>query len=96
MKIAPIHPGEILKIEFMEAFNLSQNALAKAIKVHPRRVNEIVNEKRGISADTALRLSKYFGTTAEFWMNLQLRYELEVTKDKVFDQIDAEIEKIVA
>ena len=96
MKIAPIHPGEILKTEFMEAFNLSQNALAKAIKVAPRRVNEIVNEKRGISADTALRLSKYFGTTAEFWMNLQLRYELEVTKDKVFDQIDAEVEKIVA
>ncbi len=96
MKIAPIHPGEILKSEFMEAFNLSQNALAKGIKVHPRRINEIVNEKRGISADTALRLSKYFGTSAEFWMNLQLRYELEITKDKVFDKIDAEIDKIVA
>ncbi len=96
MKIEPIHPGEILKLEFMEAFNLSQNALAKAIKVHPRRINEIVNEKRGISADTALRLSKYFGTTAEFWMNLQLKYELEITKDKVFDKIDAEIDKMVA
>ena len=96
MKIEPIHPGEILKLEFMAEFNLSQNALAKAIKVHPRRVNEIVNEKRGISADTALRLSKYFGTTAEFWMNLQLKYELEITRDKVFDKIDAEIDKIVA
>jgi len=96
MKIEPIHPGEILKLEFMEAFKLSQNALAKAIKVHPRRINEIVNEKRGISADTALRLSKYFGTTAEFWMNLQLKYELEITKDKVFDKIDAEIDKMVA
>lgn len=96
MKIEPIHPGEILRVEFMQAYNLSQNALAKAIKVHPRRVNEIVNEKRGISADTALRLSKYFGTTAEFWMNLQLKYELEITKDKVFDKIDAEIDKMVA
>lgn len=96
MKIEPIHPGEILKLEFMKEFNLSQNALAKAIKVHPRRVNEIVNEKRGISADTALRLSKYFGTTAEFWMNLQLKYELEITKDRVFDKIDAEIDKMVA
>ena len=96
MKIEPIHPGEILKQEFMAEFNLSQNALAKAIKVHPRRVNEIVNKKRGISADTALRLSKYFGTTAEFWMNLQLKYELEITRDKVFDKIDAEIDKIVA
>ena len=80
MKIEAIHPGEILKVEFMKAYSLSQNALAKAIKVHPRRINEIVNEKRGISADTALRLSKYFGTTAEFWMNLQLKYELEITK----------------
>ena len=96
MKIEPIHPGEILKQEFMKEFNLSQNALAKAIKVHPRRVNEIVNEKRGISADTALRLSKYFGTTAEFWMNLQLKYELEITKDKVLDKIDAEVDKMVA
>ena len=96
MKIEPIHPGEILKLEFMQAYNLSQNALAKAIKVHARRVNEIVNKKRGISADTALRLSKYFGTTAEFWMNLQLKYELEITKDKVFDKIDAEIDKMVA
>ncbi len=96
MKIEPIHPGEILRIDFLEAFGLSQNAVAKAIKVHPRRINEIVNEKRGVSADTALRLSKYFGTTPEFWMNLQLKYELETTKDKVFDKINAEIEKMVA
>ncbi len=96
MKLAPIHPGEILKSEFMEPFQLSQNALAKALKVHPRRINEIVNGKRGITADTALRLSKYFGTTAEFWMNLQLKYDLETTKEKVYEKIDAEIEKMSA
>lgn len=96
MKIAPIHPGEILKEEFMVPYKLSQNALANAIKVHPRRINEIVNQKRGISADSALRLAKYFGTTAEFWMNLQLKYELEVTKDKVFEKIDTEVQKRVA
>ena len=96
MKIEPIHPGEILKEEFMIPYKLSQNALSKAIKVAPRRINEIVNSKRGISADTALRLSKYFGTTAEFWLNLQLKYELEITKDKVFKRIDEEVEKIVA
>jgi addiction module HigA family antidote len=96
MKIAPIHPGEILNDEFMKPYKLTQNALAKAIKVSPRRINEIVNSKRGISADTALRLSKYFGTTAEFWLNLQLRYELEITKDNSLEKIDKEVDKMVA
>jgi len=94
-KIRPIHPGVILKEEFLKPFNISQNALAKALKVAPRRVNEIVNQKRGITADTALRLSKYFGTSAEFWVNLQSKYELESTKEKIAKKIDKEVEVYV-
>jgi addiction module HigA family antidote len=94
-KIKPIHPGVILKEEFLKPFNISQNALAKALKVAPRRVNEIVNQKRGITADTALRLSRYFGTTAEFWLNLQSKYELESTKEKIAKKIDKEVEVYV-
>ena len=91
-KIEPIHAGEILFEEFMQPFSLSQNALAKSLKVTPRRINEIVNKKRAITADTALRLSKFFGNSAEFWMNLQNKYELEMARDKSFEQIDVEIE----
>jgi len=91
-KIEPIHAGEILLEEFMQPFSLSQNALAKSLKVTPRRINEIVNKKRAITADTALRLSKFFGNSAEFWMNLQNKYELEMARDKSFEQIDVEIE----
>jgi len=91
-KIEPIHVGEILLEEFMQPFGLSQNALANALKVTPRRINEIVNKKRAITADTALRLSKFFGNSAEFWLNLQNKYELEMARDKFFEQIDAEIE----
>ena len=75
----------------MKPFNLSQNALAKALNVAPRRVNEIVNKKRAITADTALRLTKFFGNSAEFWLNLQKSYELECAKDKLFDKIDKEV-----
>jgi len=75
--------------------DISQNALARALKIPPRRVNEIVNQKRGITADTALRLSKYFGTSAEFWVNLQSKYELESTKDKIAKKIDKEVEVYV-
>lgn len=74
---APIHPGEILFLEFMEPLGLSQNRLAVALGVPPRRINEIVNGKRGITADTAVRLAAYFGTTEQFWMNLQSQFELE-------------------
>ncbi|CAA6825539.1 MAG: HigA protein (antitoxin to HigB) [uncultured Sulfurovum sp.] len=91
-KIEPIHAGEILFEEFMEPFALSQNALAKSLNVTPRRINEIVNKERAITADTALRLSKFFGNSAEFWMNLQNTYELEIARDKFFKQIDSEIE----
>jgi addiction module HigA family antidote len=91
-KIEPIHAGEILLEEFMQPFSLSQNSLAKSLNVTPRRINEIVNKKRAITADTALRLSKFFGNSAEFWMNLQNTYELEMARDKLFEQIDSEIE----
>ena len=80
-KIIPVHAGEILLEEFMQPFELSQNALAKALHVTPRRINEIVNKKRAITADTALRLAKFFGNSAEFWMNLQNRYDLETARD---------------
>ena len=91
-KIEPIHAGEILLEEFMQPFAISQNALAKSLNVTPRRINEIVNKKRAITADTALRLSKFFGNSAKFWMNLQNTYELEMARDKLFEQIDSEIE----
>lgn len=79
-KLAPIHPGEILREEFMAPFGLSSTALAKAIGVTPARVNDIVRERRGISADTALRLARYFRTDAQSWLNLQKHYELETAR----------------
>lgn len=91
-KIEPIHAGEILLEEFMQPFSLSQNALAKSLNVTPRRINEIVNCKRAITADTALRLARFFGNSAEFWMNLQNKYELEIARDKLAELIDSEIE----
>ena len=81
--LPPIHPGEILKLDFLDALEISQYRLAKAMHVPPRRINEIVQGKRGITADTALRLSKALGTTAAFWMNLQSRFDLETAKDGV-------------
>jgi addiction module HigA family antidote len=91
-KIEPIHAREILLEEFMKPFSLSQNSLANSLNVTPRRINEIVNKKRAITADTALRISKFFGNSAEFWMNLQNTYELEMARDKLFEKIDSEIE----
>ena len=79
-KMAPIHPGEMLREEFMEPMGLSSNALAMAIQVPATRISEIVNKRRGISGDTALRLGRYFRMTAEFWMNLQSHYELEIAR----------------
>lgn len=90
-KITPIHAGEILLEEFMQPFELSQNALAKALHVTPRRINEIVNKKRAITADTALRLAKFFGNSAEFWMNLQNKYDLEMARDTLSKKIDDEV-----
>lgn len=90
-KISPIHPGEILMEEFLKPFGVSQYKLAKDINVPPRRINEIVHGKRSISADTALRLSRYFNLSERFWLNLQSRYDLEVEKDKLNDRIEVEV-----
>lgn len=87
--IEPIHPGEILMEDFIEAFEITQNKLAVAIGVPPRRINEIVHGKRGITADTALRLARYFGTSEEFWMNLQSNYELRLERQALRDKIAA-------
>ncbi|WP_371151622.1 HigA family addiction module antitoxin [Buchananella felis] len=86
--IPPIHPGEVLMEDFITGLGITQNRLAVSIGVPPRRINEIVHGKRGITADTALRLAKYFGTTAEFWTNLQSQYELDLARDLAGDQID--------
>ncbi|MGI8445602.1 MAG: HigA family addiction module antitoxin [Streptosporangiaceae bacterium] len=79
----PVHPGEILLVEFLEPLDVSQYQLAKPVDVPARRINEIVHGQRRISADTALRLARYFGTSEWFWMNLQARYDLEVEKDRL-------------
>jgi addiction module HigA family antidote len=89
--LTPIHPGEILLEEFLQPMEISQYRLAKDISVPPRRINEIVHGKRGISADTALRLSRYFGLSERFWMNLQSRYDLETEKDKLGERIEQEV-----
>jgi len=86
-KLAPIHPGEILAEEFLTPMAISQYRLAKDIGVPPRRINEIVHGKRGITADTALRLGHYFGMTPQFWMNLQGRYDLETEADRLGKEI---------
>lgn len=86
-----VHPGEILQEEFLAPLGLSQYALAKAIKVPPRRINEIVQGKRRISADTALRLSRYFGNSAQFWLNLQVQYDLRREKRRLADRLHQEI-----
>ena len=88
---APVHPGEILLEEFLQPLGLSQYRLAKDISVHPRRINEIIHGKRSISADTALRLSRYFGLSERFWLNLQARYDLEVEKDKLEGRLENEV-----
>ncbi|MDQ0094986.1 HigA family addiction module antitoxin [Paeniglutamicibacter psychrophenolicus] len=85
----PIHPGEVLMEDFIKGFGISQNKLAVSIGVPPRRINEIVHGKRAITADTALRLGRYFGVSPQFWLNLQTRYALELAEDRVADQIAA-------
>ena len=88
-RIDPIHPGEVLMEDFIERFGITQNKLATAIGVPPRRINEIVHGKRGITADTAVRLAKYFGTSAELWMNLQSHYELRLERRALREQLDS-------
>lgn len=94
--ISPIHPGEILMEEFLEPLQLSQNAVAQSIHVSARRINEIVHGKRAVTADTALRLSLFFGTSPDFWLHLQSKYDLESEKDKSYSKLQDEIEAYVA
>ena len=89
--MGPIHPGEILMKEFLAPMDITQYRLAKDISVVPRRVNEIVHGKRAITADTALRLSRYFGTSEKFWINLQTRYDMELQKDLLGDRLEKEV-----
>jgi antitoxin HigA-1 len=86
--IPPIHPGEVLMEEYLEPLGVTQHRLAIAIGVPPRRINEIVHGKRRITADTALRMARYFGTFERFWMNLQGRYDLEVERDRLVEILD--------
>ncbi|OAV59389.1 HigA family addiction module antitoxin [Enteractinococcus helveticum] len=88
-KLDPVHPGEVLMEDFISGFGITQNKLAVSIGVPPRRINEIVHGKRGITADTALRLGRYFGIDPQFWLNLQSHYELEIAEDRVAEQIAA-------
>jgi len=90
-KMPPIHPGEILKEEFLDEMGITQYKLAKDINVPARRINEIVHKKRAISADTALRLGRYFGMSPQFWINLQSHYDLEVQLDKLGSKLDTEV-----
>ena len=90
-KLPPIHPGEILQEEFLAPLGISQYRLAKDTSVPPRRINEIVRGQRSISADTALRLARYFGTSERFWGNLQARYDLEVEKVRLGDRLCREV-----
>lgn len=89
--IPPVHPGEILIEEFLKPLGITQYRLSKEISVDPRRINEIVLGKRAITADTALRLSRYFGMTERFWMNLQTRYDLEVQREEMGDRLAREV-----
>lgn len=91
-RLAPVHPGIVLAKDFLEAMHISQYRLAKGISVPPRRINEIVQGKRAITADTALRLGKFFSVEAQFWMNLQSHYDLEVAKDAIAGKLDREVE----
>ena len=94
--LPPIHPGEILMEEFLEPMGISQYRLAKDISVPPRRINEIVHGKRSITADTALRLGRFFDMSPQFWLNLQTRYDLEITEDFLAGRLDDEVHSLHA
>src|SRR6266581_524672 len=90
-RLKPIHPGEVLLEEFLKPMNLSQNALATALGVPPRRINEVVLGKRGITADTALRLAHYFGNSSRFWLGLQMDFDLDVAADQIGQAVKHEV-----
>ena len=93
-KIPTIHPGEILQEEFLEPLNISQNRLGAELGVSPRRINEIVHGKRAITADTALRLARFFGNSASFWLGLQMDYDLDVSDDAIGSRINKEVHQL--
>lgn len=95
-KLPPVHPGEVLLEEFLKPMDVSQYQLAKDISVPPRRINEIVLGKRAVTADTALRLARYLGTSERFWLNLQARYDLEVEKDRLGRRLTREVRILAA
>ena len=95
-KLQPIHPGEVLLKEFLEPMGLSQNRVALSMGVSPRRINEIVLGKRRITADTALRLARYFGMSAQFWLGLQMDYDLDRTEDEIADRLEREVRPLAA
>jgi addiction module HigA family antidote len=90
-RLAPVHPGEVLEEEFLKPLNLSQHRLALDIGVDPRRINEIVLRKRSVTANTALRLGRYFGTSPEFWLGLQAQYDLDIEEDEMGERLDREV-----
>ena len=90
-KIPPVHPGEILQEEFLKPLAISQNQLGRNLGVSPRRINEIIHGKRAITADTALRLSRYFGNSASFWLGLQMDFDLDTADDALAERIDREV-----
>ena len=94
-KLTPVHPGEILLEEFIKPLGLTQYRLCKDISVQPRRINQIVHGERAITPETALRLSRYFGTSERFWMNLQNRYDLEMEKDRLGDRLISEVKELL-
>ena len=93
-KLNPIHPGEILMEEFLKPIGVSQYRLAKDISVPPRRINEIVHGRRSVTADTALRFGRFFGMSPQFWLNLQTRYDLEVTEDSLGNRLEKEVHRL--
>lgn len=93
-RLHPVHPGEVLEEEFLKPMGLSQNRLALNISVPPRRINEIVLEKRRITADTALRLARFFGTSAEFWLGLQAQYDLDITEEELGNRLEHEVKEL--
>src|SRR5919197_2357784 len=95
-KLTPVHPGEVLLEEFLTPLGISQYRLAKDVSVPPRRINEIVRGTRAVTADTALRLARYFGTSERFWLNLQARYDLEVERDRLGGRLEREVKVLAA
>ena len=91
-RMPPVHPGEVLLEEFMKPLGVSQYRVAKDVGVHPRRINQIVHCKRSVTADTALRLARYFGTSDHYWLNLQVHYDLEMEKDRLGDRLNKDVQ----